>query len=58
MADQNRFLLAAVMGWQKALEYLDEEVPEAFPLKALWDEQPARRNNVKTDFERRRRGGQ
>jgi hypothetical protein len=50
--------MSAVMGWQKALEYLDEEIPETFPLKDLWDEHAARRGTVKTDFEHRRRSGQ
>jgi hypothetical protein len=49
--------LSAVMGWQKALEYLDEDVPDFYPLKSLWDNHPDRRQNVKTEFERRRRGG-
>jgi hypothetical protein len=50
--------MSAVMGWQKALEYLDEEIPETFPLKDIWDSHPGRRSSVKSDFERRRRTGQ
>ncbi len=50
--------MLAVMGWQKALEYLDEEVPETFPLKDIWDEHPLRRPAIKSEFERRRRAGQ
>ncbi|MBS0261918.1 MAG: hypothetical protein JSS02_08165 [Planctomycetes bacterium] len=49
--------ISAVMGWQKALEYLDEPAPDNFPLKSIWDDKPGRRQNVKSDFERRRRGG-
>jgi hypothetical protein len=50
--------MLAVMGWQKALEYLDEEIPDTFPLKDIWDDHPARRMTVKSEFERRRRSGQ
>jgi hypothetical protein len=50
--------MLAVIGWQKALEYLDEEIPETFPLKDIWDKQARRLPNVKSEFERRRRAGQ
>jgi len=48
--------MLAVMGWQKALDYLEEEIPESFPLKDIWERHAGRRNNVKSEFDRRRRG--
>ena len=49
-------VLLAIIGWQKALEYLDEDVPEKFELKDVWDERESRRANAKQEFDRRRRG--
>jgi hypothetical protein len=49
-------VLLAIIGWQKALEYLDEEVPDNFPMKDIWDEHPNRIKTSRQEFDRRRRG--
>jgi hypothetical protein len=58
MKDQDETIeeaLLAVFGWQKAIELDEDEVPDEFPLKELWDVQAARRMTVKQEFDRRRR---
>ena len=47
--------LLAVMGWQLALELADEDIPENFPLKEMWESHASRRSLVKQEFDRRRR---
>jgi hypothetical protein len=45
----------AILGWQRAIELDDEEVPDDFPLKEIWESHSLRRPNMKTEFDRRRR---
>ena len=47
--------MLAIMGWQRAIELDDEEVPEEFPLKDMWESHANKRTNVKSEFDRRRR---
>ncbi|MBI3860317.1 MAG: hypothetical protein HY290_00320 [Planctomycetia bacterium] len=47
--------LLAVMGWQRSLELIDEEIPEQFPLKDMWERNAARQKNIRLEFDRRRR---
>jgi hypothetical protein len=47
--------LLAILGWQRAIELDDDEVPDEFPLKEMWESHVNRRPNVKQEFDRRRR---
>jgi hypothetical protein len=58
MKDQDETIeegLLAVFGWQRAIELDEEDVPDEFPLKDMWDAHPQRRITVKQEFDRRRR---
>jgi hypothetical protein len=48
--------LLSLMAWRRCLELIDEEVPEEYPLKQMWEANPGRRNFVTDEFNRRRRG--
>jgi hypothetical protein len=47
--------LLAIFGWQRAIELDDEEIPDEFPLKEMWESHVNRRPSVKQEFDRRRR---
>jgi len=47
--------MLAIFGWQRAIELDDDDIPEEFPLKNMWENHAARRPNVKQEFDRRRR---
>ncbi len=47
--------MLAIMGLQWAIQLDDEEMPEEFPLKEMWEEHAGRRPTVKQEFDRRRR---
>src|SRR5262249_43133146 len=48
--------LLAGMAWRRCLELNDEEVPDEYPLKQMWEANPGRRNYLVDEFNRRRRG--
>ncbi|MGE5195183.1 MAG: hypothetical protein ACM3U2_22040 [Deltaproteobacteria bacterium] len=48
--------LLAQMGWRQCLELMEEEIPEEYPLKEMWESKAGRRAYVTDEFNRRRRG--
>jgi hypothetical protein len=48
--------LIAQIGWREALALDEEEAPDEYPLKQMWDEHASRREPAKEEFNRRRRG--
>jgi hypothetical protein len=48
--------LLAQHGWREALALDEEEVPDEYPLKEMWESHPQRRESAKEEFNRRRRG--
>ncbi|HEY2251033.1 MAG TPA: hypothetical protein VGH74_08225 [Planctomycetaceae bacterium] len=47
--------MLAIFGWERAIELDDDDVPDEFPLKGMWEAHAARRATVKQEFDRRRR---
>jgi hypothetical protein len=48
--------LLAQHGWREALTLDEEEVPDEYPLKEMWEAHPQRRETAREEFNRRRRG--
>jgi hypothetical protein len=47
--------LQAILGWQQALDFSGEDIPESFPLKEMWDKHQDRVNNARDELNRRRK---
>ena len=48
--------MLAQMAWRQCLDLMDEEVPESYPLKEMWESHAGRRAYLADEFNRRRRG--
>lgn len=48
--------LIAQIGWREALALDEEQVPDEFPLKEMWESHHSRKENATEEFNRRRRG--
>jgi hypothetical protein len=48
--------LVAQLGWREALTLDEEEVPDEFPLKEMWDSHQPRRQSAQEELNRRHRG--